>query len=540
MKRYRRFSARHSILDFLKTHRMWVAAGMFVLATVALAVAYEANLSEATHGGPHMTCFRSNCSPQNNGDCRDGVAIQCQCPAGETLGACRARSPVTTCNGEVCADQEQCGTCTAPQPGPPPPTTYRCRTQDGSCVADPNGVWPSLSSCSNNCVAGNNVAWVDIYVARGAGASSTTPWRCRGPFSSYDCNGVTGTGGVGRAYTDPRCENGTCAGAGTYTLIGLPVDCSSNSVTIGPQGGEVRLRITCAAVPGPGPGPSHNECQANSCVSVAGAGADQCSTDANCGAGAVHYSCQANSCVSVAGAGPNGCQANSCVSVNGTGADQCTTNANCGAGAVHNACQANSCVSVAGAGPNQCTTNANCGAGATHNTCQASSCVLVAGAGPNQCSTDADCGPQHNACVGASCQLVPGGGPDSCADDSVCGICGDGICNALAGENSATCAADCTPSCAITADPGNIVLPPPKTVNLTWECENVDPASCSISPRIGPVPPIGSQTDATPLDVSTEYRITCTLPAPVGASASVTAHVYDFTGGSLRERLPGN
>jgi uncharacterized repeat protein (TIGR01451 family) len=179
--------------------------------------------------------------------------------------------------------------------------------------------------------------------------------------------------------------------------------------------------------------PTHLTCQNNACVRVDGAGADTCSSNAQCQP-QTHFACQNNACVSVAGGGANTCssnadcapapthltcQNNACVRVSGAGADTCSSNAQC-APQTHLTCQNNACVRVDGAGADTCTSNAQC-APQTHKACSNSACVVVAGAGADTCTSNSECvAPTHLACQNNACVTVAGAGADTCTSNAQC------------------------------------------------------------------------------------------------------------------------
>ncbi len=165
----------------------------------------------------------------------------------------------------------------------------------------------------------------------------------------------------------------------------------------------------------PPPPPTHNECNSQQqCVSVNGAGSNQCSSNNDCSPPPPppsHNECNSQQqCVSVSGAGSNQCSSNNdcaiathkecsnlqCIIVSGAGTDQCSASNDC-TQPVHNECNSQQqCVVVNGAGSNQCQTNSDCGDDTTkvykHNECNAQKqCILVDGAGSNQCQMNSDC-----------------------------------------------------------------------------------------------------------------------------------------------------
>jgi hypothetical protein len=105
--------------------------------------------------------------------------------------------------------------------------------------------------------------------------------------------------------------------------------------------------------------PTHKECQNNACVTVSGAGTDNCPN--NCQPTTYqHKVCLGNSCSSV-----------QCSPATSPCADTCSTNADCGtttttvtptppAPSTHRECRNNACVSISGAGTDTCTSDVSC------------------------------------------------------------------------------------------------------------------------------------------------------------------------------------
>lgn len=155
---------------------------------------------------------------------------------------------------------------------------------------------------------------------------------------------------------------------------------------------------------------THNECSDNQCVSVAGSGVDQCTTDSECNT-EKHNACN---------------NQGQCIVVNGSGPDVCLVDEDCLK--YHNECSESQCISVQGLGSDQCQTNDNCDNG-KHNACNdQGQCLILDGQGPNTCQTDADCGnviltQTHNQCnFFGQCVSVDGPGANQCQIDSDCGI----------------------------------------------------------------------------------------------------------------------
>ena len=154
---------------------------------------------------------------------------------------------------------------------------------------------------------------------------------------------------------------------------------------------------------------THNTCDNSQCVAVAGAGTDQCTTDAECNT-EKHNACNAQG---------------QCIVVDGSGADMCQVSDDCTKS--HNECSGMQCVSVQGLGSDQCQTDANCVSG-KHNSCNdQGQCLILDGQGPNTCQTDSDCkivvvSESHNQCnFFNQCVSVNGSGANECQLDSDCG-----------------------------------------------------------------------------------------------------------------------
>lgn len=239
-------------------------------------------------------------------------------------------------------------------------------------------------------------------------------------------------------------------------------------------------------------GPSHNICQSNSCTSVSGGGANQCSPIGSpCGGPVIHYSCSGASCIVDAGG--------SYTTSNCDGA--------CVAGGPHKECVNNACTSVAGAGSDRCAADADCGGGtppppSVGSICDAVNrvCKNVAGGG-NVCSNDPACGGaggnSHLECQRATCVIVGGAGSNDC--------------NAV----GAACSA-----CTLTAAPS--AVNPGGSTKLTWKC-GAGVSGCSINNGIGSIDPYAANPSVTVKPAkSTTYTLSCTKGgAPVTANAAV-------------------
>ncbi|MEI8230561.1 MAG: DUF4215 domain-containing protein [Candidatus Peregrinibacteria bacterium] len=178
--------------------------------------------------------------------------------------------------------------------------------------------------------------------------------------------------------------------------------------------------------------PTHLACVGYSCQTVAGAGADSCSKQLDCGT-ETHLECSGNSCVQIAGAGPNlcgpqfgcgpfshlECVSNTCRYVPGTGVNSCTLAAGCGSDN-HLECQNDACIQVSGIGANECTSQFSC-LDLTHYECRNNTCTQVSGGGTDSCTTAVGCSQQtHMACVNNSCTSVIGVGDNTCGTSEDC------------------------------------------------------------------------------------------------------------------------
>ncbi|MBI4020736.1 MAG: FG-GAP repeat protein [Candidatus Aenigmarchaeota archaeon] len=157
-------------------------------------------------------------------------------------------------------------------------------------------------------------------------------------------------------------------------------------------------------VPQGGSDEKHLECQGQSCVSVWGAGANQCSTDSDCAEPPEsHLECQGGACLQVTGAGT----------------DECVTDGDCS----HLGCQGQTCALIPSPGPDLCSTDLDCnsttGSGpATHLTCENMACVEVPGDGPDTCNWDFQC--VSTVCQDKACVKQPGNGTNQCSSSFEC------------------------------------------------------------------------------------------------------------------------
>lgn len=146
----------------------------------------------------------------------------------------------------------------------------------------------------------------------------------------------------------------------------------------------------------------------------------KCTADYECqtwGTGAqcdTHADCRHKVCRSRYEGGPL-----YCVTLAGEGQSDCTTDANCD----HRDCEGPICAWQGSGGQSTCNAQADCG---HYNCTSPTSCDLVVGAGDDACQTDADCEESHKVCKWEEtppiCDSIPGEGTDQCQVNTDCNI----------------------------------------------------------------------------------------------------------------------
>lgn len=191
---------------------------------------------------------------------------------------------------------------------------------------------------------------------------------------------------------------------------------------------------------------THKKCSPSGyCLSMRGAGNDECSADTDCS----HKTCSSGLCNTVPGKGQ----------------DECTAHTDCN----HKECNSSGyCWPVSGPGQDQCSDNSDCGRKAcTVDSLGYAYCGRVSGKGPDECTSSSECGhkgckERHVAGIGGGsgrkegfCERLPGLGPDTCNSDSECNhsTCSHGLCSKMPGKgeyackNSSDCySAQCSPT----------------------------------------------------------------------------------------------
>ena len=309
-----------------------------------------------------------------------------------------------------------------------------CRWLDaGSYIPSDRVCDPEQTGCPS-CFPANDPA-SGSHFSFGLCGSIDSYWEC------WDCQGAACLHGF-VWHNDLPSQN--CGNGGPGPGGGGHLACNTSLQCIAVQGAGANSCTTNADCTS-NQNQSHSACNFNGqCVSIQGAGTNECTTNADCTSAQTHQSCNSSAqCVEVQGAGVNGCTTDAdcdnpqthyacnssaqCVQIQGAGVNGCTTDADCIFAQTHFACDSNQqCIQIQGAGVNGCATDADCqGAAESHFACTAASqCEQVQGAGVDGCSTDADCPAvpnTHFACTAASqCEQVDGAGTDDCSTDADC------------------------------------------------------------------------------------------------------------------------
>ena len=288
-------------------------------------------------------------------------------------------------------------------------------------------------------------------------------------------------------------------------------------------------------------GGTHLECVNSSCTRVSGSGGNGCTPEGGACTGN-NYSCSGSSCVMDSGGS--------------------YTNPSCdgacgGGGGTHLECVNSSCIRVSGSGGNGCAPEGGaCSGGGTHLECRNNACASVSGGGGNLdgCSSSGQspCYPgKHLACVSRSCKLVDGTGSNengctalnqSCSGGIDYGCTPIGNCELIPGGagncTSANEEWDCPqlpPQCTFEADKQRLVIPPPSTVTLSWNCLYAKTCAIngvSVNPRSGSKDYVPGQT--------AYYTLRCLGRGSTAGewSQEVGVRVYRFIEGILREVRP--
>ncbi|MBX4211724.1 MAG: PKD domain-containing protein [Candidatus Yanofskybacteria bacterium] len=211
---------------------------------------------EDSYADPTLTCFSSNCQPGPDIDVCVDANITCSCPGQQS--SCPFFNPPRTCSGTECNHQEKCQC-----------TPYVCSNgidDDGDGLtdypADPGCTDPEDFSEVNAPVPTPTPppanAWVDVYV-------NTTPedmnWVLECPTGSYSCDGASGTGDE-LPMSASKCNNGACAGTGTYTVFNggnTGYTCTGSSDVRNnppPNVDQINLNLNCTPTASPTPTPT--------------------------------------------------------------------------------------------------------------------------------------------------------------------------------------------------------------------------------------------------------------------------------------------
>ncbi len=332
-----------------------------------------------------------------------------------------------------------------------------------------------------------------------------------------------------------------------------------------PDCGLALTSVTCNSGTGRGDG-VRAKCVLNSCQIVGEEGPDECNPGASCDSGdGKHAACEGLYCRLVAGEGP----------------DQCRYDHDCGLPREdHYECQSDACVKVPGAGDSQCARDSDCSRRSEFLQIDPNNATMeigesrtmrvlydadgngsnytwqdvTAAAAFDVCNGNPPCPVRlegHNTIVAAekgsasvNAHYIGNGAQSSIIVQdppryNVCTL--DGACARVYGSGSSQCNADLDcpqppPVCTFTADPPNVVIPPPRTVTLSWSCTGRGSISCSISPA-GCSGGASGSCAVTPTS-TTNYALSCD-GAGGNTKANVSLRAFSLVPGGLKEIPPG-
>ncbi len=316
----------------------FLLASFFVFTNKVEAACNCTNTSSCSSAGG--TCKpQAQCSgTTKTGLCPCATAAECVCCIPSTATPTPTPTPGSYESGEFNCYSATSDQCRQIMHGPPPPSIC-CRS--GGC----------------QCEQWTLEKWEYCYV--------------------YQCCVAVDASWQGWYWTKDLCSTAdSCSGGSIYLKPGI---CSSSGCT---KGGN--YKICCS-----------NSKDGSTCPHSCSGG----NTSGTCGSGCYNPGPNVLSCPT--SATHTVCSGNSCVTVSGAGTNECSSNSDC-VTATHKVCSGSSCVTVSGAGSNQCNSNSDCTT-ATHRVCSGSSCVTVSGAGTNQCNSNSDCGGGGTTCTPGAC-----------------------------------------------------------------------------------------------------------------------------------------
>ena len=414
-------------------------------------------------------CTTDSCNPAygctyipNSAACDDGDVCTTgdHCAAGTCEGNAVSCDDGNECTQDVC---DPAAGCTHPEKKGPcddgNPCTSTSKCSGGICKPG------ELTSCDDGeeCTNDSCDPAVGCVFAPRTGSCGPAPGGCT-------------SGGVclaGHCTVGTVCGDGTCCSDGGENHCNCPADCDNPPGV--PECGNGCCSAdedACSCPQDCQPVPNDNKCCGNedACNSPADCGADTCGNGC-CGANETTCSCPTD-CGSACNDGccsPGedacGCPADCQPVPNDTlccgNEDACNSPADCGADTCGNGC--------CGADETPCSCPADCGAVVCGD-------GVCAGCGEDECSCPGDCGGSGDACAkdcgskcgdgccgigpdglqetACTCELdcattcgdgCCSGDEDSCSCPGDCGApeCGNGKCEACAGETPCGCASDC-------------------------------------------------------------------------------------------------
>ncbi|HXV26948.1 MAG TPA: hypothetical protein VD862_02925 [Candidatus Paceibacterota bacterium] len=277
---------------WIRNNRVWLSAGGLTLLVVLLVVwarfGFTLEFSQFFAAAPREACT-------SNSECQHGCSPSGFCNVCPSDQWCNDNRKQKACEEWFCVGGGQ-------------PFNH-CVLSNPGCVdgGDDGGGEPG--KCGSNCgtaadqieITARRVISTDgLSVTVRVGAETGLPgnlyarlWRDnRGAVNlgDYDLN-KNGT---------PRDITVTMPSAGTWTIV-IDVEINPGSC-INQCDGSVSATVTVSTPPPA----THLVCQNNACVTVQGAGTNECATNSDCTTPS-HLVCQNNACVTVQGAGTNEC-----------------------------------------------------------------------------------------------------------------------------------------------------------------------------------------------------------------------------------------